>query len=138
MDPLPHKAQPLGRVCSRRKTPAAWGRRTRTQTVTNSTPRNHLLGSATIHVSLIEDDVRSHVCWPGRKHLLLAINQIAGAERSQLKPMPVRNRVRRTSLYAIAAENAPVVVDVVYLRVALCSAHAVFRRIIGGFDVDAI
>jgi hypothetical protein len=102
------------------------------------TPRNHLLGSPTIHVGLIEHNVRSHVCWPGGQHLLLAVNQIAGIEGCQLKPMPMRNRVGRTSLHAIPAKDTSIVIDVVDLGVAFGAAHAVFGGVVGGFDVDAV
>ena len=102
------------------------------------TPRHHLRRSPAIHVGLIEHDVRSHVCWPGGQHLLLAVNQIAGVERRQLKSMPVRNRVGRASLHAISAKNAAVVIDVVNLGVALGAADAVFGGVVGGFDVDAV
>ena len=102
------------------------------------TPRNHLLGSATIHVGLIEHNVRSHVCWPGGQHLLLAVNQIAGIERRQLKTVAVRYRIRRTSFHAIATKNTSVVIDVINLGVALRATYAVFVGIVGGFDIDAV
>ncbi len=125
--PAPHaqNAGPQGPACAK---PA-------TETLT---PRNHLLGSPAIHVSLIEYDVVSHMCWPGGQHLLLAVNQIACIKRRQLKPMPVRNRIGRASLHAISAKNTPVVIDVVGFGVAFGAAYAVFGGVVGGFDVDAI
>ena len=102
------------------------------------TPRNHLLGSSAVHVGLIEYNIRSHVCWPGGQHLLLAVNQIAGVESSQLKPMPMRNRVSRASLHAIPTKNTPVVIDVVDAGVAFCATHTILRGVVGGFDVDAV
>ena len=104
----------------------------------NLAPRNHLLRSPTVHVGLIEHNVRSHVCWPGGQHLLLAVNQIAGVKRCQLEPVPVRNRVCRTSLHAISAKDTSIVIDVVDLGVALGAADAVFGGVICSLDVDAI
>ena len=78
------------------------------------------------------------MCWPGGQHLLLAVNQITGIKRSQLKSMAMRNRVRGTSLHAIAAENASIVVDVVDLGIALGATHAVFGGVVRGLYVDAI
>jgi hypothetical protein len=102
------------------------------------TPRHHLRRSSPIHISLVEHDVRSHMCRPGSQHLLFAVNQIARVERRQFKPMPMRNRVRRASFHAVPAKNAPVVVDVVDLGVAFGAAYAVFGGVVGGLDVDAI
>src|SRR5580693_5657780 len=76
--------------------------------------------------------------WPGRQHLLFAVNQIAGVKRSQLKPMPMRNRVRRASLYAISAKDTSIVIDVVDFGVALGTTYAAFGGVVGGFDVDAV
>jgi hypothetical protein len=102
------------------------------------TPCNHLLGSPAIHVGLIEYCVRPHVGWPGGQHLLLAVNQIACIKCRQLKPMSVRNRIGWTSLDAISAKDTPVIVDVIDLGVAFGAAYAVFRSVIGGFDINAI
>src|SRR5579862_7930514 len=52
---------------------------------------DHFRWSSTIHIGLIEHYVGAHVCRPGGQHLLLAVNQIAGIERCQLKSMPVRD-----------------------------------------------
>ena len=103
-----------------------------------SAPRHHLRRRATIHVGLVEDDVGAHVCWPGGQHLLLAINQIAGIEGRQLKSVSVGDRIRRTRFHAVAAENAAVVIDVVDLGIALGATDAVLRRVLSGFDVDAV
>jgi hypothetical protein len=102
------------------------------------TPRDHLRRSPTIHVGLIEHNVRSHVCWPGGQHLLLAVNQIAGAKRRQLKPVPMRNRVGRASLHAIPAKDTTVVIDVVDLGVTFGAAYAVFGGVVGGFDINTV
>src|SRR5690348_18271785 len=78
------------------------------------------------------------MCWPGGQHLLLAIDQVAGIEGCQLKSMSVGDRVRRTGFDAVSAENAPVVIDVVDLGVALGATDAVFSGIFRSFDIDAI
>ena len=104
----------------------------------NLTPRNHLRRSPTIHVGLIEHNVRPHVRWPCGQHLLLAVNQIAGAKRRQLKSMPMRNRVRRASLHAVSTKNTTVIINIVDFGVAFGAAYAVFGGVVGGFDVDAV
>src|ERR1700733_6625202 len=110
----------------------------RLQTDSELASRDHLLGSTAIHVSLIEHDIRSHVRWPGSQHLLLAVHQIAGVKRGQLEAVAMCNRIGGAGLYAVAAENAAIVVDVVDLSVAFGAAHALFRGVIGSFDIDAI
>ena len=70
--------------------------------------------------------------------MLLAVNQITGIKGRQLKPMPMRDRIRRASLDAIPTKNTPVVIDVVDLGVAFGAAYAVFGGVVGGFDVDAV
>ncbi len=104
----------------------------------NLTPRYHLLGSSTIHVGLIENNIRSHVCWPGGQHLLLAVDQIAGVKRRQLKAVPVRDRVGRTRLYAVPTKDTSVVIDVVNLGIAFSATYAEFGGVVGSLDVDAI
>src|SRR5689334_16967331 len=52
--------------------------------------------------------------------------------------MPVRDRIGGTSLYAVTAKDAAVVVDVVDLRVSLAAAEARFCCVLGRFDVNAI
>ncbi len=78
------------------------------------------------------------MCWPGGQHLLLAVDQVAGVKRGQLKAVTVRNRVGGASLDAITTENASVVVDVVNLGVALGAAHAIFGGVVGSLDIDAV
>jgi hypothetical protein len=113
-------------------------RRVRKKFVGSLTARYYLRGRPTVHVGLIENHVCPHVCWPGGQHLLLAHDQIGGVETRQFESVAVRDGVRRTGLDAISAENAAVVVDVVYLGIALGAADAVFGRVLGGFDVNAI
>ena len=99
---------------------------------------HHFCRRPTIHVGLIEYDVRSHVCWPGGQHHLLAVHQIGGVEGCELKSVAVRDRVSRTRLDTVSAENAAVVVDVVDLGIALGAADAVLRSIFGRFDINAV
>ena len=70
--------------------------------------------------------------------MLLAVNQVAGIERRQLKSVPVSDRVGRTSFDAVSAKDAAVVIDVVNLGVALCAANAISSGVFGGLDVNAI
>ena len=100
--------------------------------------RNHFLGSTTIYVGLIEHDVRSHMRGPGGQHLLLAVNQIAGIKRSQLKAVAMCDGIGGAGLNTIAAENASIVIDVIDLGVAFGAAHALLGGVIGSFDIDAI
>src|ERR1700690_4463805 len=73
-----------------------------------------------------------------RQHLLFAIPQTADVEGRQLEAMPMRDRIRRTRLYAIPAENTAVGIDVVNLGVALRARHPVLGRILSRFDINAI
>ena len=52
--------------------------------------------------------------------------------------MAVRDRIRRASLDAVAAENAAVVIDVVDLGVALGGRDARFFGVLGGLNVNAV
>lgn len=75
---------------------------------------------------------------PRGQQLLLAINQIRRVERGQLKSMPMRDRIRGARLYAVSAENAAVVVNVVNLSVPLGAADAVLGSILCRLNVNAI
>src|SRR5271155_4775087 len=121
-----HKRRPRGPACHRHRN---------SETLT---PRHHLRRSPAIHIRLIKYDVLSHMRRPGRQHLLFPVNQIARIKRSQLKPMPMRNRISRASLHTVSTKNTPVVIDVVDFGVALGAAYAVFGGVVGGFDVDAV
>jgi len=50
----------------------------------------------------------------------------------------VRDSVCGTRFYAKTAKNTPVVVDVIYLRVAVAAADSLRRSIFRRFDIDAI
>src|SRR5260370_22747960 len=52
--------------------------------------------------------------------------------------MPMRNRVRRASLHAVSTKNTTVIMKIVDFGVAFGAAYAVFIRVVGGFDVDAV
>jgi len=52
--------------------------------------------------------------------------------------MPVRDRIGRTRLDTIAAENAAVVIDVVYLGITFCAANPMLGSILGCLNVDAV
>ena len=70
--------------------------------------------------------------------MLLAINEVAGVERRDFKPVPMGNGIGGTSFYAISAENAAVVVNVVDLGIALGAADAMLFSVFCSFNVDAI
>src|SRR4051812_2698789 len=78
------------------------------------------------------------MCRPGRQHLLLAINQVAGIKARDFKPVPVSNGVRRTSFHAITAKDTSVVIDIVNLRVTLRSANPVLGSILRSFNVNTV
>ena len=59
------------------------------------------------------------MCGLRRQQLLLAIDEICGVEGRQLKAVAVGDGVGGASLYAEAAKNAAIVVNVVNLRVTL-------------------
>ena len=75
---------------------------------------------------------------PGREQLLFAIYEIRRIECRQLESVAVRDGVGGAGLNAISAKNAAVVINVIDLGVAFCTAHAVFGGILGGLNVNAI
>src|SRR5882724_7831222 len=72
------------------------------------------------------------------QHLFFAVNQIAGTKCGNFKTMSMGDGIGRASFYAVSAENAPVVINVVDLGVALGAAYPVLLSVFGGFDVDAV
>src|SRR4029077_4731334 len=102
------------------------------------TPLHWQRRSPARHVRAVEDRVGPHVRWRGRQHLLLAINQVGRIERRQFKSVPVRNRIGRASFHAISAEDAPVVVDVVDLRISFGAAYPVGLGVLRRLDIDAV
>src|SRR3954447_2721745 len=72
------------------------------------------------------------------QHLFFAVNKGRGVVAGELETMTVRNRVGGAGLYAVAAKDTAVVVDVIDIRIPLAAAEAGFRSILGSLDVDAI
>ncbi len=72
------------------------------------------------------------------QHVVLAHDQAGRVQRSQLKAMPMRNRIRRAGLDTVAAENTAVVVDVVGLRVAFAGRNPLLFRILCCLNKDAV
>ena len=74
----------------------------------------------------------------GNQHLFLAHHQRGGVVARRLEAMSMRNCIRRTSLHAIAAKDAAVVIDVIDFRVPLRAAVPFFGRILCCFDINAV
>ena len=75
---------------------------------------------------------------PGGQHLFFAINQVAGVKGRDFKSVSVRDGVGGTSLYAVPAENAPRVIDVVDARVTFACRNAIGVLVFRCFNVNAI
>jgi hypothetical protein len=103
-----------------------------------SLSRSNLRRRTADYFCSVEHRIRSQVRWPRGQQLLFAVNQVRGVERRQLKSVPVRNRIRRTCLDTVSAKDTAVVINVVNLGVALGAADPILRRVLGGFDIDAI
>jgi hypothetical protein len=76
--------------------------------------------------------------WPGGQHLFFAVDQVAGVKARDLEAVPVGDRIRGTSLDAVSAEDASIVVDVINLGVALRPAYSMLGRILRRLDVNAV
>ena len=76
--------------------------------------------------------------WPGGQHLFLAVDQVAGVKARDFEAVPVGDRIRRTSLDAVSAEDASIVVDVINLGVALRPAYSMLGRILRRLDINAV
>jgi len=74
----------------------------------------------------------------GHEHLFFSIDESGGVVAGELEAMPVRNRVRGTGFYTVAAKDAAVVVNVIDLGVPLSAAKPRLRCILRSFDVNAI
>ena len=70
--------------------------------------------------------------------MFLAVDQIAGVKRGQLKPVAMGDSVGRAGFYTVSAKNAAVVVDVIDLGVAFGTTHPDFLGIFGGFNINAV
>src|SRR5690242_15916312 len=73
-----------------------------------------------------------------RQQVFLPIDERGGVVAGHLKAVPVSDGVGRAGLYAVTAENAAVVVDVISLCVALAAADAHLVGILGRFDINAV
>src|SRR3954465_4719352 len=98
-------------ICSKQKMRRLW-RRIAVQILLRLSSYLLLVGGAECGVFTLVGPHR-------RQHLLFAVDQIGGVQRRNLKAVPVGDGVSRTSLDAISAEDTAVVVDVIYLGVAL-------------------
>ena len=65
----------------------------------------------------------------GQEHVFLAHHEAGGVQGGELEAMTVRDGIGRAGFNAVSAENAPVVVDVVDLGVALGGRDADFFSI---------
>src|SRR5438105_1333790 len=74
----------------------------------------------------------------GSEKLLFAVDKITGIERCQLKTVAVGDSVSWAGFYAVTAEDAAVIVNVVDLGIAFGAADAVLFCILGGFNINAI
>jgi len=77
----------------------------------------------------------------GRKRLqqlFLAVDKGVGVVGGDFKIVAVGNGITGASFHTVAAENAPVVVNVVNLGVALRCADAVVAGILGSLNVNAV
>jgi len=72
------------------------------------------------------------------EHLFFAIDQSIDVVRREFKSVAMRNRIRRTGFYAITAENAARIIDVVNGGIPLARRNPVRIRILRGFNVNAI
>src|SRR5215470_17551540 len=69
-----------------------------------------------------------------RQHILLALNQRSRIVTGGLKAVPVGNRIGGARLYAIAAEDTAVVIDVVDAGVALAAGDSRGFGVFGRFN----
>ncbi len=82
------------------------------------------------------DDVRKRRS--RNEEIFFAHDKGRGIETGEFEAMAMRDGVGGTGFDAVAAEDAPVVVDVVDLGVALGGGDANFFGVLRGFDVNAI
>ena len=72
------------------------------------------------------------------EHVFFAHDKVGGVQRGQLEAVAMGDGVGGAGFYAIAAEDAAVVVDVVDLGVALGGGDAKGLGVLGGLNIDAI
>ena len=82
------------------------------------------------------DDIWKHRSW--NEEIFFAHDKGRGIEAGEFEAVAMRDGVGGTGFDAVAAEDAPVVVDVVDLGVALGGGDANFFGVLRGFDVNAI
>src|SRR5579862_2650055 len=73
----------------------------------------------------------------GEQHVL-RVDLVVAVVLRDLELVAERDRVERAGELAVAAEDAAAEVDLVDPRVALAGRDAVFRRVLGGDDPDAV
>src|ERR1700752_1198985 len=76
----------------------------------------------------------------GDQQIIFGLEEIRATVNRELKVITVRDRVFRTSLDAVTAENAPAVIDVVNGGVTFVASNSFFRwaRIVSRNDVNAL
>ena len=72
------------------------------------------------------------------QQVFLTHDQISSIQRREFEAVTMRNSVRRAGLDTVAAEDAPVVIDVVDLRVTFRARDACLVCIVSRLDVDAV
>ena len=83
-------------------------------------------------------DLPELAAWDGSQKLLFTIDKVGGVESSKLKAMAMGDGVCWAGFYAVTAENASVVIDVVHGGITFGAANPVLCSVFGGFYVDAI
>ena len=75
---------------------------------------------------------------PGLQELFLAIDEGVDVVGSKFDAVAVSDRVGGAGFYAVTAENAARIIDVVHLRIALARGNAIRGSIFSGFDVNTV
>ena len=70
--------------------------------------------------------------------MFLPVDQGTRIKGGYFKSVPVGDGIRRTRLYAVSAENAAVVIDVVNFGITLGATDPMFRSIFSCFDINAV
>ncbi len=99
-----------------------------------STPFSGLL----LFVTYLRQCPRGRLSSRTLQHLFFPVHQRIDVIRRQLKPVSMRNRIRRARLHAISAKNASRIINVVDLRVPFSRRNSARFRILRRFNVNAI
>ena len=95
-----------------------------------------------IQALLFVTDLCQRTCWrraaSAFEHLLFPIDQRIDVVSCQLKSVSMRDRIGGAGFHAIATENAPGIIDVIHLRVALTSRNAGCFGVLRCLNVNAI